>query len=574
MIGKVQRGKRINGLVRYLFGPGECNEHVHPHVVAGFRPAAALEPGIGADGSRDVAGLNRLLNQPLALIPEEEQPERPVRHVVLRAAPEDPVLSDDDWADIAHEVMDATGRAAYGDDGGVRWVAVRHAADHIHIAFNLARQDGARVLAWDDYRALRAACQWIEARYGLRATAPADGAAAKRASRAETERAERSGRNEPVRITLRRVVQHAAAAAWSEPDFFARLRADGVDVRLRHSAAVPGSVTGYAVALPSYRNAAGEPVWFGGGRLAADLTLPRLRHRWAGQPQGTRLPGRASLRGTVRHAAAAARDEGEFFGLLAEYGLRVRLRHSHLGPRDVTGYAVAYPDPVNAAGTAAWTSGGALAADLTLPHLRRRWGGQSAPAFEQRDRAWRRASDAVAHAAREIRALAGSDPGAAADAAWAAADVLNITARLLGHNRQLREAAEVYDRAARDLRGRIPRPTRSGTELRAAARMLANSAGEDREQTRAILTMIEQLGGLADAVAHLRTVQQRHAQAAAAVRAHAALRAVGRPTRPAGFVDARRTEFPYDARTVVREPATSAPGAPRRQRTPAHGPRR
>ncbi|MBO0885374.1 MAG: hypothetical protein J2P17_34580, partial [Mycobacterium sp.] len=69
MIGRVQRGKRVNGLIRYLFGPGECNEHVNPHVVAGFRPPAALEPPLRPDGTRDVQRLNMLLNQPLALIP-------------------------------------------------------------------------------------------------------------------------------------------------------------------------------------------------------------------------------------------------------------------------------------------------------------------------------------------------------------------------------------------------------------------------------------------------------------------------------------------------------------------------
>lgn len=45
MIGKVIRGAAVGGLTRYLFGPGERNEHVDPHVVAGFRHPAALEPG-------------------------------------------------------------------------------------------------------------------------------------------------------------------------------------------------------------------------------------------------------------------------------------------------------------------------------------------------------------------------------------------------------------------------------------------------------------------------------------------------------------------------------------------------
>ena len=42
----------------------------------------------------------------------------------------------------------------------------------------------------------------------------------------------------------------------------------------------PAEVTGYAVALPGDAAEDGGPVWFGGGKLAADLTLPKLRRRW------------------------------------------------------------------------------------------------------------------------------------------------------------------------------------------------------------------------------------------------------------------------------------------------------
>jgi hypothetical protein len=73
----------------------------------------------------------------------------------------------------------------------------------------------------------------------------------------------------------------AAATATDEQDFFARLKPAGVMVKLRYSTASPSEVTGYAVTLPESRAADGAFVWYGGGRLAADLTLPRLRQRWA-----------------------------------------------------------------------------------------------------------------------------------------------------------------------------------------------------------------------------------------------------------------------------------------------------
>jgi hypothetical protein len=49
----------------------------------------------------------------------------------------------------------------------------------------------------------------------------------------------------------------------------------------------PEEVTGYAVALPPAGADAAEgigPVWFGGGKLAADLTFPQLQARWCGEP--------------------------------------------------------------------------------------------------------------------------------------------------------------------------------------------------------------------------------------------------------------------------------------------------
>lgn len=297
MIGKVIRGARVGGLTRYLFGPGERNEHVDPHVVAGFRHPATLEPGVRPDGSRDVSNLNGLLNLPLAVLPPGTRPEKPVWHCVLRAAPEDPELSDDDWAAIAHEVMDHVGLARYGDDGAVHWVAVRHANDHVHIVATLAREDSGKPSLSNDFYRVREACNRVERRYGLRSTAPGDRTAARRPTRAETEQARRQDRSEEPRVTLRRQVATAAATADNEAAFFARLRADGLLLRKRFSRRNPGEVTGYAVALPGHVNRQGGPVWFGGGRLAADLTLPKLRHRWTGTPAERRhdFPARDAM---------------------------------------------------------------------------------------------------------------------------------------------------------------------------------------------------------------------------------------------------------------------------------------
>jgi hypothetical protein len=311
VIGKVLRGGRPNGLIRYLYGPGKREEHTDPHLVAGWRDPAELEPPLRRDGRRDFRRLNGLLSQPHAALGPQGF-DQPVWHCVVRAAHEDRMLSDEEWGRLARDVMDRTGLAPRGqDDEAVRWVAVRHADDHIHVVAMLARQDGARPRFWNDFYRVREACQAAEERHGLRRTAPGDRTAGRRPTRAESEKARRHGRPEIPRVTLRRAVSAAAAGAASEEDFFARLRDAGVLVRTRFSTRDPGQVTGYAVALADDTARTGGPVWFGGGKLAADLSLPKLRCRWGDVSAGPRLddPLTVEERNAIwEHAARAAAD--------------------------------------------------------------------------------------------------------------------------------------------------------------------------------------------------------------------------------------------------------------------------
>jgi hypothetical protein len=311
MIGKVSapRGKRVEPLIRYLFGPGRREEHTDPHIVAGWRHPAELEPPLREDGRRDLRRLNGLLLQPHAALGERGF-ARPVWHCSVRIAPGDKIPSDDELAQVACDIMHRTGLAPYGqEDDAVRWIAVRHAEDHIHIVAMLARQDGRRVNLWRDYYQVGAACRAAEERYGLRRTAPRDRTAARRPTRAEAEKARRTGQSEAPRVTLRRLVSTAAAGADEEEDFFARLDRVGVLVRRRLSTRNPGEVTGYAVALPGDTAKSGTPVWFGGGKLAADLTLPKLRSRWH-QPRSRQHDkfNAAERAGTWDHAARIADD--------------------------------------------------------------------------------------------------------------------------------------------------------------------------------------------------------------------------------------------------------------------------
>jgi hypothetical protein len=83
-------------------------------------------------------------------------------------------------------------------------------------------------------------------------------------------------------------------------------------VRKRFSIKSPGQVTGYSVAMPGDTTKDGEPVWYGGGKLAADLSWPKLRQRWT---PDRAAPGRPHLTLTAEernavwdHATRAAAD--------------------------------------------------------------------------------------------------------------------------------------------------------------------------------------------------------------------------------------------------------------------------
>jgi hypothetical protein len=584
VIGKVLRGTNARRLLYYLYGPGKANEHTDPHLVAGFADPAELEPERRPSGVPDLRRLAGLLAQPLAALAGPGY-DKPVWHCSVRTAPEDRVLPDAEWAQVAVRIMHRTGLAPEGDDLGVRWVAVRHAADHIHLVATLARQDGTRPKVWNDFYRVREACQEAERRFGLRRTAPADRTAARRATRAETEQAARRGWGEPPRASLRREVCTAAAAAATEQEFFTHLRQAGVLVRLRHSITNPDEVTGYAVGLPRHTARDGGLIWYGGGKLAPDLTLPKLRSRWAspagpGPADGTRLPAaaaRAMLRSMVTRAAGHAPDESSFFARLRECGVLVRLRFSQTDPGQVTGYAVMLPGHTGPDGAPAWYGGGRLAAGLTLPRLRDRWSrgrGSSAEhlgtfrfTVPERDAIYAHASRQAAAAVEHIRRCAHGDPAAAADAAWAAADTLHVAARAL-RSRELRRAADAYDRAARAPHGRLPRRSRDGDRLRRIARLIALVGQVTGDGTLTAIALVADLVALAAAVAELRQAQQHAAQSAAAHAAarhlHAAMtQARSHRLRPAQAHAPRRSRASSVTGIVQRDfPVPPRPGGP------------
>jgi hypothetical protein len=255
----------------------------------------------------------------------------------------------------------------------------------------------------------------------------------------------------------------------------------------------------------------------------------------------------------VRIAAVQAQNPETFLARLRVGGMVVRLRRDAGG--QLVGYAVAQPGDRDAGGEPVWYSGRDLAGDLALPQLARRWASAAAPGpqlppepseYATVGRAERAdALAAAATAAQDAAAvLAAGGEGDGGGIAHAAGDLLTALGQVIpdtAWSAELRErlmgVAEVYDRAART--PRVGQPVVWGAPaqgLRTAAWQLAavRSLAVRGSNAGGVVMLIAALTVLAAEIAAYHDARARHAQAAAARRAHTELVA-SRPvdTRPA-----------------------------------------
>ncbi|MGW7689551.1 relaxase/mobilization nuclease domain-containing protein [Streptomyces asiaticus] len=307
MIAKISSGKDTAGLIRYLYGPGRANEHTDPHLVAswdGFAPDPGRSNDFNAARKLLVADLDLRLHQAKRL---GRAPKQHVWHCSLRASPEDRPLSDGEWATIARRVVAATGIAPEGDPDGCRWVAVRHAEDHIHIAATKVRGDLRTARRWNDYLTADKELAAIEKDYGLHQVVRGDRTAAKRPTRAEQEKARRTGHQRAARERLRSTVRTAVSVATSPEEFLDILtRTDSVQVDIQYFPS--GDIRGYKVALDGDTNAAGAPVWYSGSKLAPDLSFPKIRERLTDLDTPPTTAPEARRRPNPWHQATAAAE--------------------------------------------------------------------------------------------------------------------------------------------------------------------------------------------------------------------------------------------------------------------------
>jgi len=346
VITKMQRGTRTRGLVEYLFGPGRAEEHTNQRIVAAWDEAWQ---GITHPDGVQRALLTAEVDAPVKRMPEAAKPAEHVYHVSISNHGQDRNLSDDEWATVAQAVADKLGISGTDTRAGARWFAVHHGAasgdrDHIHFVATLVREDGRGIYLNKDKLALREVAKEMAARFGLAVRTRDPGAGQRDLSRPELaaiqdleqeqavdtvkaatneggeQQPDRTGAagavvesGAPVEVPRRRLertVRAAATAASTEAQWLTRLGELGAAVEPRWARG-GDRVVGYRVALlDTPRGQAGsKAVWFGGGKLAHDLTLPALRAGWARAgdpgpawrrpPTAAPVPTEAGLDGTL-----------------------------------------------------------------------------------------------------------------------------------------------------------------------------------------------------------------------------------------------------------------------------------
>ena len=475
MIPNVVRGDRMAGLMTYLVGPGRANEHTEPHLVAGDAALMAWHSDneLGRDAALAVA---RHLDRPSKAFDVDVSGGH-VWHCSLSLHPDEGMLTDDKWSEIASDFI----RAMEFDDNQdtkapCRWVAVRRGVskngnDHIHIAVNLVREDGTKASTHHDFRRAQTAARALEVQHGLAVVAgpgqerstrgyqPAERAARARA-KAEAEftqlhpgeswtalpaadRQERIqqwwGADEP-RVLLAMKVRAASTSSTSEAEFVRRLRKDGLIVRPRFADGTSDVVTGYSVAERPIGTE--RPIWYGGGHLGRDLTLPRLRAGWEDTPTGATEAAaewQAARRG--RRVVAPGREvtavtQEQFDAQAQRLGAIIdQLRAAPLDDRELWAQTAR-----QASGTlAAWSNAleetpGPLAEASKML-------GRSAQTYRREDRSPFPHQQQFSMAASMMSAVALTRGGTAAYAAL----IMNMTALTLAISKALRATAERRD---------------------------------------------------------------------------------------------------------------------------------
>ncbi len=299
-------GTNTRGLLAYLYGRGTHDEHFDPHIVAGFAMLGMPDPG--RDENATLTEVGRYLDEPVRL--RNSEFGKPVTdhvwHCPVRAAPEDRYLSDAEWGEIARRIVQAAGVAPAGDDLACRWIAVRHADDHIHILATTVREDGRRPKLHDSGIRVGDACREIEKDYGLRRLKKGDRTGSRRPTQAEMHKAERLGWDQTSPEWLQDRIRAAIPHVTGAEEFIAYLEASGIEVQVRRGPS--GDILGYAAGRPGDVNEAGEQIYYPGSKISPDLSLPKIKARLESSRPEEHPTARRNHPSTPWHQAAEALD--------------------------------------------------------------------------------------------------------------------------------------------------------------------------------------------------------------------------------------------------------------------------
>lgn len=361
----------MHGLLAYLAGPGRENVHDPAHLVAGddgvmlwhgegeLDAAAAqhvarlIDHPHQAFGTRVTTAVKRKDSDGLLVMerPATKQvKDSDVWHCSLSLRESKGVLNDQKWSAISEQLVTKMGFANPGsDEPPCCWIALRHGSstdgnDHVHVVVSLVREDGSKASTWNDRPRAQQAVGELEREHGLevlesrgaghgaRESTPAERGIAERRQRHTPDRDLATTREpETAREQLTRTVRACAAASADEAEFVRRVVRAGVRIRPRFAKDTTDVVAGYSVALRIPKGVV--PDWYGGGRLARDLTLPRLRAEWPDTPQSASAAvAEWTAAGAQRYPVSPGRETAEVAPELWEQceaevrALRERLR--------------------------------------------------------------------------------------------------------------------------------------------------------------------------------------------------------------------------------------------------------
>lgn len=342
----VKPGSDLPGLSAYLWGPGQAEEHTDQRMIAStgageialgsssmffrgeratvlddatlsstdaraegrhieaswrfFRDEARVPVAAGSvaagEGGQQVAGNDRgdefRVDAPWVSGERQERTgwNRPhVMHVVFSLRADEGELTDETWGRIATDWVREMKLAGNEGQADCRWAAWRHGKsaagnDHMHVALSLVREDGRWANVHRSKMRSREIANDLESKYGLNKVKDSDTQrgmpGTSRGERRRSDQAKPGSREQiPERQRLAMVIRTAAAHASTESQFIADVLRQGVRIRPRFEKGDTNAVAGASV---KFRGSDG--LWLGGGSLADDLSLPKLREMWNDTP--------------------------------------------------------------------------------------------------------------------------------------------------------------------------------------------------------------------------------------------------------------------------------------------------